>query len=918
VAALIVATIFTPSAIWRHPSVDAIYTGFDPNLISVSEKGFPYSDLGRVEVAPDELKISTVSSSAPAVHLVTTSLPAFTAETNLRILENPPGTDPLRISIWNPRVRAGYSLDFGPAPNNLLSAKAIADGVVAQTLVGGRIVKSEHLGSYSPGHLYHLAVAVEKASGMISVQLSGSESPPSQHAMLSLLGGPADPNYADIVSAPVSVHSGETYEFGGLVKSLSGSDAYKVTLFWLDRQMKPIGSSNDWRPLHDLNGWTRKSFTAVAPPNAAQAQLYLGSGNGTLLLFTDLFVNRAALPSQNLLVNGELQRGTEGWVVLGSSPRRPDLIDPHPVAYRAQLRREELPELFNSVRLALTVSAASQKGTSRAALRDYVLTLPHASFWTDKVADARATGLTIALVFAGVLLGIARLWILVSDRRGKRVRTLILQVAEQVRRFRPSTASLALGGFVVVAFLGANSLLFRLAVEPFDMGSQTVWAYIASSMGPAHLYFLPNIVSLAHVWGGVPYHEAVFPYEPILGYIFAMLGWIYRLVLAAPDAGPNSSQMIYLIKAANLLFGLVDGALIYLILRQLKLSQGSSVTGASLFLFNPAVWFSMSVLGLTHVISISFVMAAIWLALREHALPAWLMLALAALSRPQMLVAGWILGAIFLRTYSLRKNLHAIAFTIIILFILLVPVALSTSPSLTVDVVWHALQLQEGGGNEQALTTVSLNATSVWPLMTYLIDHQHGALRFSFPSSNTLAAGLSYQRFSQFILVALLVIVAALALVRTKKWDEHGMPYFLLAFGFLGFLMFGTGLAATHFVLGLPFLLICRKWLNRAIYGALITAWSLTTFIPMFGSLGTALSGADYLLRYPLSGRNQITTFFADLSTWDPFITLAVSINLVVLATLAIAGTRSCFPRRREMPSSTRAALGSLTKSATS
>src|SRR6185437_2921287 len=117
---------------------------------------------------------------------------------------------------------------------------------------------------------------------------------------------------------------------------------------------------------------------------------------------------------------------------------------------------------------------------------------------------------------------------------------------------------------------------------------------------------------------------------------------------------PDSRSVEYFIKAVNVLFGLADGAFIYAILRLIGATRRWSLIAAALFLFNPAVWFSMSVWGQTHVISLFFVLAAVWFAEKHLPVWAWLALTAALLTRPQMIVFGLVLGLVFIRKFSWR------------------------------------------------------------------------------------------------------------------------------------------------------------------------------------------------------------------------------------------------------------------------
>src|SRR5207245_1893753 len=151
-----------------------------------------------------------------------------------------------------------------------------------------------------------------------------------------------------------------------------------------------------------------------------------------------------------------------------------------------------------------------------------------------------------------------------------------------------------------------------------------------------------------------------------------------------------------------------------------------------LLAFNPAVWFSQSVWGQTHVISLFFVLLAVLMAERNRPTLAWLALAAATLTRPQMIVFAFLLGIVFLRKFTWSENLRAMSWATIVTFVAIGPLTLATSPSLPVDVLLHNLRLQEGGGNAAALTTVSQDACSIRPAETRAAQGatgQRGALQ---------------------------------------------------------------------------------------------------------------------------------------------------------------------------------------------
>jgi hypothetical protein len=535
--------------------------------------------------------------------------------------------------------------------------------------------------------------------------------------------------------------------------------------------------------------------------------------------------------------------------------------------------------LINEVRLTLTASAASTSVTSTATLGHYTLSVPAQTGGALRVNDPLATALLVLLgIVGGLLLAISGFaW----ARR-------VSHTGIGWPAFSFGRTQLILGGIAVLAVAGVNALLFGLGSATFDMKDQETWSYIAATYGPVQIFVLAPFTTVAQAWNGVPYAAADFPYQPVMVYLFALFGWIARVF--------GSFQIQNLIKAVNVAFGLLDGLLILSILRALNVSWRWSVTAAALWIFNPAVWFSMSIWGADHVLSLFFILLAILLAKHDHPVGAWLVLGIGSLTRPQMLVLGLLVGVLLLRKFPLRTNVIALSWTVIVIFLLLIPFTIAISPSLPVDLMTDTFRVQALGGNERALTTVSLDAYSFWPLVTLLLSHQSGLARILYPSDSPLFGSVTYHQAG--LLVALVIVVGAVVMIaiRSKAKLLTGAYLPIIAFGFAGFLMFATGLAATHFILALPFILLCRPWLRAANYYAIVAGWTITTLLAMYGILAFDLSNSDWL-HVPLFGQHAslsaLSSFVANVYTSDRAISVGVVINTLIFLALVIVAVRN-------------------------
>jgi hypothetical protein len=550
-----------------------------------------------------------------------------------------------------------------------------------------------------------------------------------------------------------------------------------------------------------------------------------------------------------------------------------------PGAYATDsLAKSQSPSLFGNVQLSMSASAVAGTGTSRVAMRNFVLTMPHERVWTATVSDLRVKAAIMVLAILGfvalLLIGIS-LW-----RR---------PAASNPFRLNVSFTWVAFGAAVL--YVAGNAALFRLGGHPFDFGNEQLYAYVAKAYGPTHLYFIADVTSLAGTWNGVPWIESSFPYEPLVAYLFTGIGLLSNLIFGGVGLlGGGATHIGLVIKSVNVAFGLADTALIYLILRQLQVGETWSRLGAAFFLFNPAVWFSMSVWGQTHVFSIFFVLLAILFAEKRMPFWAWLALAAAVLTRPQMTVFGLLLGTSFLRKFTWRENLDALSRTVIVTFVTLLPLTLATSPSLPVDIFRNVFSVQEAGGNEASLTTVSQSAYSVWPLVTYIFHGASGIQRAYTPSASPLIGSITYQSVSQVLTVTAMLLLTGAILFRKRSAIDSGAYLPLVAVGVATFLMLLTGIVATHFLLALPLFLLCRRWMDPLAYCFVAAIWTISTLVPMYGDMGTVISGYAYPLL--AAANNPVTRFFVELYTWDRFITVAIVANICAIVWLAILAYR--------------------------
>ena len=902
IAVLMLAIMLVPGEVWSEPEIDARYDSFDPNLVYVSEQGTG-SVPGTVSVTADALAITAVPGSQPTVHLLTTRFDRFRAEMNLRILGAGAGSEPLRIGIWSPRSRTGYFLDFSPRPAGAIRARLVEDGTARKSLVGGEVADTEDVGFYALGQEFHLDLLVDKAAGNITGQLTAVDNLGFDGIMLVLLGGPSSPEYADVISDLIPVDGGTAYRFGGLPQATASSGGYKISLQWLDKDKNHLGFEGAWQRARDLVGNTPVEAVARAPAEAAFARVLLGSTDGSVMMFGNLFMTDPTTGT-NLLKNPEFEDGLAGWKH-GTQPVSDlQLLDLSWREAEFSIDATKAPDLFDSRRLTLTLQSGSTAGIASVAVENYHLTLYHQRFYGVKIDDVLAKSVLMALLAAGGLLVAIKLyrpakWKLIGAidfvRRGTAASLFCRDVSVP--------AGALVFGVAATIVLVCNVALFSLGNHPFDMTAAEVWVYVGATRGPAELYYLTNTVTLAQVWDGGPWHEAAFPYGPSMAYLMTGIGWVHSLFLN----GPGSTQAYvfpqeFVFKLVNTVAIVAGAALTWGILQRLGASRWWNAVGTALFLFNPAFWINGSIWGQNHLLSVLPLLGAMYMVERRSAAAAWFLIIIAAFTRPQVLVLSALLGFVLLGKFSLRENVRGASWGAIIVFLLLAPLSLTIGPSLPLDAFLNVFQAQERGGNEQVLGAVSLNAFTIWPLVTYLFEGASGSERFAFSRSNPFLGGFSYAQVSLMVSLAT-VLLCGLALLVRRKTSEPGRYVPWVALGTTGFLLLKTGLVPTHMVLALPFLILCAGRLPGWAYFTVVGLWSFSALVSQYGALGLAIEQAPHLAPALHSSANALTRLLIAFMSQDWSIHLGVMTNVVaaLLVLLAVTGRlKPWMPKRSD------------------
>ncbi|HXC76400.1 MAG TPA: hypothetical protein VNU19_05055 [Candidatus Acidoferrum sp.] len=563
----------------------------------------------------------------------------------------------------------------------------------------------------------------------------------------------------------------------------------------------------------------------------------------------------------------------------------------------------QAPEIVNAFRPTLTLSASAVDGASQVVIRNYVVRIPSqpssSAEETVKIDDPLARLLVLVLLAASLALCLFVVVRRLAAQRGRRRVMPALWVKLRVR-----VVLLLLGAAAI--YVLANLSLFGVASPHFDVLAAKVWSYVAYKYGLGDLYYRTILVPAAGAWQGVPMHEATFPYGITKAYLYLVAGWVYHLLPGS--ATINTFSLEVLLKAMNVLFGFADAILVYLIVKRLT-SERTALTAAILFVANPALVLVMSVWGSTETVSLFFILGSIWLAEEQKPLGAWLMLALGAFTRPQMFVFAFLLGLVYLYKFGARRNVSALAWTVILCFVAIGPFALAISPSLPVDYVVRTFIYHVGNGQaDVTYLGISPANFSIWTIPLLLVSGQHGLSRMWAPSTLPLAGSLTYGQLAAGMSIAFLLIVGAVLLKYRKISIEPGRYLPLVAFAMLGWLVVTPGIISRYMVYVVVAVILCRKAFSTVGYIYAVSVTTAITCMSIYGHLALDFLGYSGSANVMSPTNNAVSQFLFSIFSADWFISLASLSNVALLIVLGIKGWESL---RKERPPALAAAAAS-------
>ncbi len=396
---------------------------------------------------------------------------------------------------------------------------------------------------------------------------------------------------------------------------------------------------------------------------------------------------------------------------------------------------------------------------------------------------------------------------------------------------------IAAGLLIRLAFMGSEG--FRSDVQSFE-----AWA-IALSQHPFSQFYASTSFA---------------DYPPGYFYVLWLVGHLYAVL--APQG--STDLLNYLVKLPAVIMDLVDGALIYAIVRRFA-GDRWALGAAAVFILNPATIFISAAWGQVDSISTGFALWGVYLLLASDEGPsptarivlAWVSLSYSLLIKPQaaVLIPLFVVFA-FTRLDRRRARLLGTGIGIVaaLLFVLLLTLPFHPTGNPIGAYGW-LLGKYTFAKNVYAYNSV--NAFDLWSIL-------HG---FWAPDTQTIAGIPQYAW-------GVVLVAAAVILTVVRYWQARSQQALLesSALVTLAFFMLATRMHERYIYDGLTFTIVCLPFARRYWWATLI--FSATLLVNLFYSLdylyvmsGGAAPGIDPrdmwpMVTHPLSVLN-VATFFA-------------------------------------------------------
>jgi hypothetical protein len=494
------------------------------------------------------------------------------------------------------------------------------------------------------------------------------------------------------------------------------------------------------------------------------------------------------------------------------------------------------------VNLSFFAEPLSAGAQSVAVVQNYNVNLPNQpyfSYFTDFL------GGNLIFVYVVLFCLILFFWRTSFIEAFHRVKVFTKKIAHRIRQNDKEVR--------LVAILLLSIVLLQCGVafvgsQPYDFYTQKSWAYINTKYGLQYLYPLSLISPSGQSVGTVSTIALIYPYPPLLGYIYSLDGIVYGQI--SPSFNFNAPLFVLLMKVPWILATGVLGLIIYYFSRK-KFSTTVSLVLMSLYLFNPTTVFESSLWSQSDAILASFLILAVLCLLNNSKRSMWFFIGLSILTKQTAVVPAAFIAFFAFRQFGIRDTIKSMVFPFACIFLFISPyLFVGYSPNFIFNVSLGQNVFNLIGTTQKGMASWQMAASAggynIWPLLTQTFFGASGWGRFSFEYQYSRIFGLSFDTFALFLVLICFGLIIAQSL-KSKKLNGINSPIFYLLFlAVFSVYMFFTKISPRYLDLTIPLLVLSFGWIkNRKV------------FVFLYASLTTVFFISDY-------------AYFTLTSLWQP------------------------------------------------
>ncbi len=533
-----------------------------------------------------------------------------------------------------------------------------------------------------------------------------------------------------------------------------------------------------------------------------------------------------------------------------------------------EVDRDSFSALLEQEVLSLTVYASAPgEGSSTAVIRHPLISVPRQTRYGTTVHSP--------WFFSAVGLGalISLLWVAFWMR---------------LRWRRPNVR--APDVVIVVLLTGASLLagwwLSKTPGHPLDARGVVVWSHIAREHGAAAIAGHSLVATAGDAHGGQPYAAITYPYPPLLTYLF----WVVGKVAPVGRIEQTFKMLVMLGVVAG-------GGVLFVLLRQLRVTPAKAALATVAYVLNPAILFDSAVWGQTDAFVAFFLLIGAAGVVLESAPLLWTGTLLAFLTKQTGAVCAPILIVLGLARLGPRKMARGLPPAILMAFLVLTPAFLAgTHPSAIYrPVVTKVLAFATARSGEVFNAVVSQGSFTLWPVLAFL-EGSRGWGRLAFPDLIPSLFGASYFTLSRLAFGIFALLLAFL--VFRRKAHSPGAALVIIAAYEVGAVVLMTRVLPRYFYFGVMFTAAALPWMSRRLGTATLTILTGTMLVSMWGMLTFTSVWYPGLLPVFQPEQSWLNNGAAVALGSDAGITLGGLLNVGALVALLAAAWRAHGPRR--------------------